>query len=251
MHPTPLHPPLTLARVQRRAAPKSAGRDKGKIVRQLSEDFAAKVATTSAGHDEAAIRRRAAPATNRAPGLPADASTDPFPWPDEVCPKLITSYATKAAGGFGLDYTWALSNMYKTAGIPEFQGRMVMGAENWQEQWYGILGIPDGVEAAVVHLSVEYFRSEACVEELRAICKKFKSDRIIPVIVGEGFSMAKMQELVMQCDFLGKPFQRQKIAGLFHSKIDGNWFPTPDKGVFQDDWKANTQTLMRKIRALL
>ena len=56
----------------------------------------------------------------------------------------------------------------------------------------GSLGVNDGVEVAVVHLSVEYFQSEACVEELRAICKKFKADHIIPVIVGKGFSMTKM-----------------------------------------------------------
>ena len=59
-------------------------------------------------------------------------------------------------------------------------GKMVVGGDNWQEQWHGLMPMS---KVAVVQLSQGHFQSKFCVNELRAICKEFDSDHILPVIV--------------------------------------------------------------------
>ena len=53
------------------------------------------------------------------------------------------------------------------------------------------------------------------------------------------------------CDYLGAPFQRRKIENFIRQKIDGNWIPPPDQGLFQDNWAKNTATLLARVKALL
>ena len=128
--------------------------------------------------DHSAIRRRSAAAV--VPGLPRGTDVSEHEWPGTKAPRVILSYATASAGGEGLKYNWALSNRIGKAGHLTFHGKMVMGGDNWQEQWYGLMPMS---EVAVVQLSQEYFQSKPCVAELRAICKEFDSDHILPVIV--------------------------------------------------------------------
>ena len=53
------------------------------------------------------------------------------------------------------------------------------------------------------------------------------------------------------CDYLGPPFKRRTIENFFRQKIDGNWIPPPDQGLFQDNWAKNTATLLARVKALL
>lgn len=92
-----------------------------------------------------------------------------------------------------------------------------------------------------------YFKSEACVNELRAICKQFDSNRIIPVMLG-GCTMRG--DFLGHCEFLGKPFERKKIAGFFRGKIDGNCLPPPDVGVFQDKWATHVEQLITRVKQI-
>jgi hypothetical protein len=92
-----------------------------------------------------------------------------------------------------------------------------------------------------------YFKSAACVNELRAICKHFDSNRIIPVVFGD----CNMEgNFLDHCEFLGKPFERKLIGGFFRGKIDGNYLPPPDVGIFQDDWKGNVQRLITRVKQI-
>ena len=58
-------------------------------------------------------------------------------------------------------------------------------------------------------------------------------------------------EFLQHCDYLGAPFKRRTIENFIRQKIDGNWIPPPDQGVFQDSWAKNTATLLARIKALL
>ena len=58
-------------------------------------------------------------------------------------------------------------------------------------------------------------------------------------------------EFLEHCDYLGPPFQRRKLENFIRQKIDGNWIPPPDQGLFQDNWAKNTATLLARVKALL
>ena len=58
-------------------------------------------------------------------------------------------------------------------------------------------------------------------------------------------------EFLEHCDYLGAPFKRRKLENFIRQKIDGNWIPPPDQGLFQDSWAKNTATLLARIKALL
>ena len=58
-------------------------------------------------------------------------------------------------------------------------------------------------------------------------------------------------EFLEHCDYLGTPFRRRKVESLIRQKIDGNWIPPPDKGLFQENWAENTGVLLARANALL
>ena len=66
--------------------------------------------------------------------------------------------------------------------------------------------------------------------------------KIIPVCL-EPIKMGK--------GFLGSTKEERRQASFIRAKLDGNYLPPPDLGVFQDNWAGNVQELIRRVKAML
>ena len=98
-------------------------------------------------------------------------------------------------------------------------------------------------QVAVVMFSSMFFKSKACTDELIAICEKDGLNRrVIPVFVGP---------MDMSSDFLGTEKKKKRDAAFIRTKISGNCIPPPDMGLFQDNWDANIEALIARIKELL
>lgn len=106
-------------------------------------------------------------------------NTKDFPKPSEF-PEVILSYATRSRDGKGKDDMWAIANVLREAGIDSFNGYMVAGGEDWQDEWFGMLG---EAKMCILMLSPEYFQSPACVKEC-ATALKTEGIKILPIQFG-------------------------------------------------------------------
>lgn len=93
----------------------------------------------SAGRDEAAIRRRAAPATGLM-ATSAEAFKSSLTWGEEQNAEVIISCRACIDDTFlgderGLHLCEGVARALKVAGIAPFHGRMVKGGANWQRAW--------------------------------------------------------------------------------------------------------------------
>jgi len=149
-------------------------------------------------------------------------------------PPIIFSYCTKTDGGLGEEHVWRLANFLKDNGIHSFNGKQVDAGEDWMQKWLGKM--PEA-SVCIAMLSPEYFKSGPCKEEIYAAAREGLT--ILPVI------FEKPPEL--KRGFFGKSDEDREKGNFVRQKL-GNWLPTPDKGLFQDNWAANLQELLAQVR---
>lgn len=153
---------------------------------------------------------------------------------------IIISYRTSIVeendDGYGLLLCNALAWELKKANYTPFHGHMVHPGEPWQEIWYGEMPM---AKVAIVMFCPSFFKSKACVRELKKICGQSKlQDRVIPIFVGQ---------LDLTANFLGETVEQIKEANYIRASIDGNCLPDPRFGLFQDNWSTNVKDLIKCI----
>lgn len=161
---------------------------------------------------------------------------------EEQFPKVLLSYQSHSTGhNVGKTWMWAVANGFRKAKITSFNGYQVIGGENWQMAWFGVL--PE-CKMVVVMLSKSYFTSKACIHELVEACSQRKP--MIPIYLEDvdisGYFLGSSPEQKMQANFI-RPF------------ISRNCVPPPDKGRFQGngaaDFKRNMKTLVETVKTFL
>jgi hypothetical protein len=158
---------------------------------------------------------------------------------EEDFPLVLLSYQSNSTGqGVGKTWMWAVANALREAGITSFNGYQVTGVQDWQEEWFGVL--PE-CPLLVVMLSKSYFKSPACVAELKAACKSGKP--MIPIY---------LDKVDISSYFLGTSVEEKKAANYIRHHIDGNCVPPPDQGFFQGrgtaDFQRNIDMLVGAIK---
>jgi hypothetical protein len=154
-------------------------------------------------------------------------------------PEVVLSYQSHSISeGKGKLLMWALSNGLTDHSIDCFNGYMVTGGDNWQDEWFGLL--PES-KCVVAMLSKSYFRSGACIEEILAACRLRKP--VIPIYV---------EPVDISGRFLGENYDQVKQANFLRPFLSGNCIPPPDQGMFQgehsDDFNKNLATLAAVIK---
>jgi hypothetical protein len=152
----------------------------------------------------------------------------------------ILSYATGSLKGGGLRFCEKMSKFLDDRRISNFHGRMVKAGDNWQTIWYSKM---DTAKVAILMLSPEFFKSEACVSETEKILqKKGLKDRVIPIF---------LEPVSMDGDFLGTTTRQQQLAAFFRVNLAGNSLPPPDKGTFPNNYDTNMTDLTKRVIELL
>ena len=98
-------------------------------------------------------------------------------------------------------------------------------------------------KVAVVMISEAFFQSKPCVAELQAVLKW--GIPLVPVV----FDVTARG--CMKGNFLGEDMEMIKQKNSIKVKMDGNWLPPPDRGIFQDDFHSNAQNLVKLVKELL
>merc|ERR1711935_169068 len=124
--------------------------------------------------------------------------------------------------------------------IDTFNGYQVPSGENWMTVYFGM--IPE-CKVLVAMMSKSYFKSEACLEELRAAIEQQKP--VIPVF---------LEAVDTTGHFLGETRDQVMLANLIRVKVlSKNCVPPPDQGFFPgdsvNDFKRNASTLAKAIRS--
>eukprot|EP00039_Didymoeca_costata_P031973 m.36508 g.36508 ORF g.36508 m.36508 type:complete len:555 (+) comp9129_c0_seq2:144-1808(+) len=154
---------------------------------------------------------------------------------------IVITYRTdvEKGDGLGMKLCEALAAELSSAGHTPFHGRMVPGGDNWQQIWFGEMGLS---KVAIVMFSELYFQSDACTKEIIKICQHPKlSECVIPVFVGK---------FDINSDFLGSSKPQRRDAAFIRTIISGNCVPPPDKGLFQDNWDDNVALLKERVNQL-
>ena len=139
-------------------------------------------------------------------------------------PPVIFSYCTKTEGGRGEERMWQLANHLRSHGIASFNGKQVEPGEDWMQKWLGKM--PEA-EVCIAMLSGPYFNSGPCKAELYATARE--DIPILPVIFETPPPLKK--------GFFGTSDDEREKGNFVKAKI-GNFLPTPDLGLFQDNWEA-------------
>jgi len=155
-------------------------------------------------------------------------------------PPVVFSYQSDATGpGQGKALLFALANLLKAQGVDSFNGYQVPAGKQWEEVYYGKLA---KCKVMVAMFSKSYFKSQACIDELKAALKAKKP--VIPLF---------LEEVNMRGHFLGESEDEINSASLINMKVDGNCLPPPDQGFFQgtnaDHFKRNAQMLIDTIKS--
>ena len=137
---------------------------------------------------------------------------------------------------------WALAHELLGHGVDSFNGYQVPSGKNWVTVYFGM--IPE-CKVLVAMLSRSYFRSEACLDELRAAIEQKKP--VIPIF---------LEEVDTSGHFLGESKQQIMDANLIRIKVlSKNCAPPPDQGFFPGanaaHFKRNTKMLADAIRTFL
>ena len=136
-------------------------------------------------------------------------------------PPVIFSYCTKTDGGRGEQRMWQIANFLKKHGIASFNGKQVEVGEDWMQKWLGKMPEAD---VCLAMLGPEYFASGPCKREIYQTARKGVT--ILPIIFETPPPLKK---------------------GYFAMNL-GNWLPTPDEGLFQDNWEANLAKLLVQVK---
>eukprot|EP00039_Didymoeca_costata_P006790 m.93239 g.93239 ORF g.93239 m.93239 type:complete len:178 (+) comp13393_c0_seq1:163-696(+) len=130
--------------------------------------------------------------------------------------------------------------------IESFNGYQVEGGEDWQQRWFGVLGDPD-CKIVVAMLSRAYFKSPACIEEIKKAVSEKKYT--IPVYLEDIAD-------IIDTHFLGTDINARMDAGYLRVNVlrqnlippkDQGWFPGADIGQF----KQNVKMLAERIQDVL
>jgi hypothetical protein len=140
--------------------------------------------------------------------------------------------------GRGKSLMWALAHELEKLDIDTFNGYQVTGGANWEEEFFAM--VPE-CKVLVAMFSKSYFKSKACIEELKAALRVGKP--VIPLF---------LEEVNMTGHFLGEEKQQIKDANYITIKVSGNCIPPPDQGFFQgtdaDDFRRNAATLAATLK---
>mmetsp|Transcript_25615 Transcript_25615/g.67130 ORF Transcript_25615/g.67130 Transcript_25615/m.67130 type:complete len:524 (+) Transcript_25615:973-2544(+) len=160
-------------------------------------------------------------------------------------PTVIMSYATNSLqeewgnGGYGKLVLLALVNELKLHGITTFNGYQVSGGKNWQAEFFGVL--PES-KVVVAMISKRYWRSTACIAELKAALLHKKP--VIPLY---------LEEAPRKGHFLGESVEQIKDANLINTFMDRNCVPPLDQGFFMgknaSDFAKNARLLADVIKS--
>ena len=60
-----------------------------------------------------------------------------------------------------------------------------------------------------------------------------------------------LEPIKLKKGFLGSSQKEREQSSFIRHKLDGNYLPPPDLGVFQDNWAGNVQELIRRVKAML
>ena len=93
-----------------------------------------------------------------------------------------------------------------------------------------------------VMLSKSYFKSSACVRELKEACT-----------IGKPMVPIYLEDVDISGYFLGETDEQKMAANFIRPFISGNCIPPPDQGFFQgkgaEDFERNMDTLVETVKA--
>lgn len=156
--------------------------------------------------------------------MSAEPPTTDFPL-QEPFPPVIISYCTKTDNGRGEERMWQIANFLKENGIASFNGKQVESGEDWMQKWLGKL--PDA-KVCIAMLSPSYFESGPCKEEIYRAMRLDDDDVVVLPIIFE-------KPPPLKKGYFGSSVVERERGNFVAQKI-GNFLPTPDQGLFQDNW---------------
>ena len=98
---------------------------------------------------------------------------------------------------------------------------------------------------AIIMLSEAYWKSDACVEELKSLLKRKSKCRIFIV------RFDKTCHTCMGGNFLGESEEQIDATGFIKSKLDMNCIPPPHAPLFQKQFEVNATELIYQLRRFL
>ena len=149
-------------------------------------------------------------------------------------PAVIFSYCSKTDGGRGEQRMWQIANFLKKHGIASFNGKQVRTGEDWMQKWLGKMPESD---VCLALIGPDYFTSGPCKEELYATARE--GITILPIIFETPPPMKK--------GFFGTSVDDREKGNFVKTKL-GNYLPTPDQGLFQDNWETNLAALLAEVK---
>ena len=153
-------------------------------------------------------------------------------------PPVIISYATASAGGCGEWWMWRIAVALRDAGIASYKGKQNTTGGDWVEHFFG--RVVDGrSKVFIAMISAEYFRSQACRDEIYEAARLKKC--IIPLVVGT--PPRGLRQGVDEPYFGSTPQEASTDdnirLGNVVSMHTNNYLPPPDRdgGLFQSQEK--------------
>ena len=191
------------------------------------------MAVLKASAEKEATRKAAA---ERQALLAAGYDCTPFVQVEEE-PPVIISYAGASDRGRGEQHMWAVGSVLQAEGVNVYIGDFAVAdqGEAFAEQ----LSLPN-THIFICMLSAEYLASPACRQELLSAAKENMA--IIPVCVGE-------LAVPLHDDAWFGTAEEDTLAGsLIRRRLSS---VIPSHGVFQDDWKRSSSTLLLRVKTTL
>ena len=166
----------------------------------------------------------------------------------EDFPKVILSYATRSDGGRGELWMWKVANALREVGITTYNGKQNVTAGKWDQKFFGKL---HDATILVAFLSPEYFESHACRREIFLAASLEMP--IVPLIIAA--PPAGLRQGSTERYFGATPAEAAELENIEKGNLvslsTNNFLPPPDRGVFQDDFDRNCETLVALLRAKL
>ena len=167
-------------------------------------------------------------------------------------PEVIISYATASTGGYGEWWMWKVAAALRYAGIASYNGKQNTTGGDWVEHFFGRL-VDGRSKVFIAMISAEYFRSQACRDEIYEAARLKKC--IIPVVVGT--PPRGLRHGVDEPYFGGTPQEAStdeniRLGNVVSMHI-GNYLPPPDRddGLFQNNFEQHCTTLVDIVRQKL
>ena len=149
-------------------------------------------------------------------------------------PNVIITYSSKTDGGRGEERMWQVANFLKKNGITSFNGKQVEAGQDWMQKWLGKMPEAD---VCLAMISGPYFESAPCKEEIYKTARE--KIPILPIIFETPPPLKK--------GFFGMSDDEREKGNFVRGELH-NWLPTPDQGLFQDNWEANCAELLAQVK---